>query len=135
MLRNVMIVVLLSAFALAAQTPTYSERKLKLAERGHLANLQSDNEALRNSAIFRIMQLKACAPHYNFTKIIAALQQASQKDPSFKNRLYAFTAYTILSDASLVAIPAPPKSEEDKEEYFATLQRLLMEKTQLTQAE
>ena len=119
------VAMLVSCHCLMAQSSNAATAKQQLAVKAYAATLQSEHQSVRNSAIFRTMQLHARFPELDISPLLVELQKLSSTDESLTNRLYAFLAMSFLTDSTLKArLVAPPQSEEDKDEYFAQLQQI-----------
>lgn len=119
------VAMLVSFQCLMAQSPHAATTKQELAVKAYAASLQSEHQSVRNSAIFRAMQLHARFPDLDISPLLVEMQKLSSSDESLTNRLYAFLAMSFLTDSTLKArLVEPPQSEEDKDDYFAQLQQV-----------
>jgi hypothetical protein len=99
-----------------------------LAKSSYLWCLSSEHPAIRNSAVFRVMQYRMSYPQEDMQPFVKALREMSLKDASSQNRLYAFLACTYLENENLLkAAGAPPEFEDEKQAYFTHLQRILQD--------
>lgn len=110
----------------AAQEGMTPATKQKLAQRSYLRSLQSEHACIRNSAVFQVMQYQTRFPQEDLRPFVKVLRGLSQNDPSPQIRLYAFLAVTFLENEPLLrAAGVPPQREDEKEMYFARLQKIL----------
>jgi len=94
------LVVVFSAAPVFSETPD-QEEKVDTALQGYLELLDSDNPALRHSAICHIAQLKSKYTDLDFSEAIKPLTRISQKDSFYHLRDYAMLALMYLEDSAL----------------------------------
>lgn len=111
----------------AAQLQGAQSEKQQVARDNYVRALNSEHDGVRNSAIFRVLQFKAAYSQDTCADFIKRLQEMSLRDVSVRNRMYAFLACALLQDENLFAAAMPPRSEDEKEAYFANLHRVLQQ--------
>jgi len=120
---------LLSAGIIGCAAPRMRNTPLsqqELACTAYLDGLSSENDGVRNSMIFMVMQYCSRYPQEDVAPFLKCLRNISQKDTSPRNRLYAFIVHTYLQNPGLMKLAGEvPKGEDKKDEYFTQLYRII----------
>lgn len=123
--KLLMIVLVLSTTVCFAQTQKLSQY-LKQANQAYLLSLKSENNGVRNSAIFNVVQYKKLYPAKDFNPFAKEIQKISKTDPMVQNRLHAHLALICLEQPEVMAT-IDPNTFEDPIVFFDALYEQLSE--------
>lgn len=120
MKKSMIIIASLLVFATAGFSQIVTAKKIERAIQGYYMALKSDNNGLKNDAIFQLSRLKSTFPDLDLSQAVKELRKAIKTEKNPLVRMHADLAIIYLNDNSLAKI-LKIEQDEDSMTFFTRL--------------